>query len=128
MYSNGQGVQQDYSEAVRWYKLAAAQGEVGAQSNLGIQFFKGQGVLQDYADALRWFKLAAAQGDAIAQFNLGVMYLYGAGVTQDYARAHMWWNLSAAIGNENALKQRDLVVRPEQLIFSYCTAIVCPPR
>ena len=26
MYNNGRGVKQDYAEAVRWYKLAAAQG------------------------------------------------------------------------------------------------------
>jgi TPR repeat protein len=32
---NGQGVTQDYTEAVRWYKLAAAQGHASAQNNLG---------------------------------------------------------------------------------------------
>lgn len=30
MYENGQGVAQDYQEAVRWYRLAAEQGNAGA--------------------------------------------------------------------------------------------------
>ena len=30
MYDNGQGVQQDYKEAVKWYRKAAEQGHNGA--------------------------------------------------------------------------------------------------
>ena len=29
MYASGQGVTQDYKEAVKWYRLAAAQGDAG---------------------------------------------------------------------------------------------------
>ena len=36
MYAKGQGVRQDYAEAVRWYRRAAEQGDVQAQSNLGV--------------------------------------------------------------------------------------------
>ena len=35
MYSQGLGVDQDKAEAVKWYKLAAEQGYMKAQSNLG---------------------------------------------------------------------------------------------
>ncbi len=31
MYENGEGVPQDYKEAVKWYRLAAEQGQVNAQ-------------------------------------------------------------------------------------------------
>jgi TPR repeat protein len=64
MFYNGQGVAQDYAEAVRLYSLAAAQGHAVAQFNLGYMFEKGQGVAQDRAEAIRWYRLAAAQGDA----------------------------------------------------------------
>ena len=47
MYRNGWGVAQDYKEAVKWYRLAAAQGYAMAQSNLGSKYAKGQGVAQD---------------------------------------------------------------------------------
>ena len=33
-YFNGQGVPQDYKEAVRWYRLSAEQGDEGAQNHL----------------------------------------------------------------------------------------------
>ena len=36
MYDNGEGVPQDYAEAVKWYRLAAEQGDARAQYNLGL--------------------------------------------------------------------------------------------
>ena len=36
MYGAGRGVPQDDAEAVRWYRLAAEQGEASAQYNLGV--------------------------------------------------------------------------------------------
>ena len=36
MYDNGDGVTQDYAKAVKWYQLAADQGQVNAQSKLKI--------------------------------------------------------------------------------------------
>ncbi len=38
MYERGQGVPQDYKEAVKWYRLAAEQGDAEAQFNLGIMY------------------------------------------------------------------------------------------
>ena len=38
MYDNGEGVPQDYAEAVRWYRLAAEQGNASAQFNLGSMY------------------------------------------------------------------------------------------
>lgn len=35
MYDSGQGVAQNYAEAAKWYELAAEQGNVAAQTNLG---------------------------------------------------------------------------------------------
>ena len=59
MYYDGQGVIQDYAEALKWYKLAAAQGDAGAQNTIGSMYSKGDGVIQNYAEALKWYKLAA---------------------------------------------------------------------
>ena len=73
----------DDAEAVRWYRLAAEQGDASAQLDLGVMYATGEGVPQDAAEAVRWFRLAAEQGDASAQFNLGVRYDTGEGVPQD---------------------------------------------
>ncbi len=67
MYSNGQGVPQDHTEAVRWYRLAAAQGHAYGQQNLGVMYDNGEGVPQDYKEAVRWYRLAATQGIELAR-------------------------------------------------------------
>ena len=69
MYSNGQGVIQDYAEAVRLYKLSAAQGDASAQFNLGLMYAQGQGVLQNNVQAHMWFNIAAVKGDKAAVKN-----------------------------------------------------------
>ena len=96
LYVLGRGVAQNYSEAVRWYRLSAAQGFARAQNNLGVAYALGQGVPQNYAEAVKWYKLAAIQGNAVAQTSLGLAYERGQGVTQDYAEAVRWYTLSAA--------------------------------
>ena len=70
LYRNGQGVTQDYQEALKWYRLAAAQGDASAQNNIGWMYLKGYGVTQDHQEALKLFRLAAAQGNATAIENL----------------------------------------------------------
>ena len=59
MYANGQGVKQDYFEAVRWFLQAAEQGVASAQANLGSAYTAGRGVRQDDTEAVKWFKKAA---------------------------------------------------------------------
>ena len=59
MYANGQGVEQDYAQAARWYRLAAEQGLAYSQYNLGLMYANGQGVGQDYVQAYMWYDLAA---------------------------------------------------------------------
>ena len=43
----------DYAEAVKWYRLAAAQGNADVQFNLGTMYYDGKGVTQDYAEAVK---------------------------------------------------------------------------
>jgi TPR repeat protein len=110
VYEHGDGVPQDYGEALKWYHLAANQGDSLAQLNLGVMSRDGNGVLKNYAEAMKWFHLAADQGLALAQFNLGLMYANGLG-PQDYVQAHMWLSLSAAQGTQDAPKNREIVER-----------------
>jgi TPR repeat protein len=60
MYSHGQGVPQNYAEAVKWYRKGADQGNAHAQTFLGIMYRDGQGVPQDYVEAHKWFNLAVS--------------------------------------------------------------------
>jgi hypothetical protein len=58
MYYNGLGVPQDYKIAVKWFRLAAEQGDATAQDSLGVMYAKGHGVPQDDKTAAKWFRLA----------------------------------------------------------------------
>ena len=111
MYDNGEGVLKDEAEAVKWFRLAAEQGDAKAQFNLGLMYDNGEGVLKDEAEAVRWFRLAAEQGVATAQFNLGIRYGKGEGVLKDSVLAHMWFNIAGANGYARARKLRDNLER-----------------
>jgi TPR repeat protein len=67
MYFNGQGVPQDYAEAMKWYRLAADQGAAPAQKNLGLFYANGHGVPQDYVYAHMWSNLAAGKKSRYAR-------------------------------------------------------------
>jgi TPR repeat protein len=59
MYDNGEGLAQDYRQAVLWYGKSAEQGNANAQYNLGMMYANGLSVPQDWVQALKWFNLAA---------------------------------------------------------------------
>ena len=95
-YYNGDGVPQDYEQALWWFRKAAEQGHADAQYMLGVIYYKGRrGVPQDYEQALWWSRKAAEQGHADAQRILGVIYYRGDGVPQDHEQA-LWWSRKAA--------------------------------
>ncbi|HTM08741.1 MAG TPA: tetratricopeptide repeat protein [Verrucomicrobiae bacterium] len=98
MYAEGKGVPQDFAEAIKWYRLAAAQENAPAMYSLGLAYEKGQGVPQDFDEAVKWYRLAAAREDEWAQMRLGQLYEEGNGVPQDYAQAVRWYRLGAAQG------------------------------
>jgi len=72
-YVTGEGVTQDYNEAVHWFSLAAAQGHVIAQSTLGAYYAIGRGVSQDYAKAYFWSLLAQAGGDDASKYRIPLL-------------------------------------------------------
>jgi TPR repeat protein len=94
-------------QAVKWYMLAAEQGNSKAQSNLGIMYFSGQGVTQDYKQAVKWTLLAAEQGFVNAQFTLGLVYENGLGTPQDNVYGHMWYHIASSNGSINASEHRN---------------------
>ena len=52
---------------MKWYRLAADQGNASAQINLGLMHAKGEGVPQNYIQAHMWLNLAGARGDEEAR-------------------------------------------------------------
>ena len=66
LYEKGLGTAQDYTEAARWYRLAAAQNYAPAEINLGLLYERGLGVPKDTTEALRWYRRASGlSGDEV---------------------------------------------------------------
>ena len=74
---------QDNEEAVKWYRRAAEQGDVEAQTKFGDCYFYGHGLPKDEADGLKWYRKAGDQGYASAQYCLAECDHHGHGVPQD---------------------------------------------
>ena len=67
MYYSGEGVPQDFKEAVKWLRKAADQGHAWAQYTLGLMHYNGEGVPQDKVTTYAWWNIAAANGNATAK-------------------------------------------------------------
>jgi TPR repeat protein len=93
------GLPSDVSEAIKWYRAAAEQGDAYGQYNLGAVYANGEGMPKDDAEAVKWWRMAADQGLANAQYNLGFMYADGRGVPKDDAEAVKWYRAAAATGH-----------------------------
>ena len=72
-YAFGDGVGQDYSEAVRWFFRAAEQGHVISQATLGAYYMAGRGVSVDLSKAYFWAYVARAGGDAGSKLRVEML-------------------------------------------------------
>ena len=70
MYAFGQGVPQNYPQAIKWLRMAAAQGEPKAMFKLGSMYANGQGFVRDHQRAAMWFVMAAESGNPKAEKEL----------------------------------------------------------
>ena len=85
---------------IRYFELAADQGNANAQFNLGFQYYIGEGVDQDYDKAFQLFQLSAEQGFPPAMFAYGDCYYLGNGVKQDLKKAAEWYQKAIDAGYE----------------------------
>jgi GAF domain-containing protein len=66
-------VKQDYTQAARWFSMAAAQGNVHAQSALAAYYLSGIGVPKDLSKAYFWALLAQAGGDESSKYRVQML-------------------------------------------------------
>ena len=117
MYDNGEGVPQDYNEAIKWFTKAAEQGDAKAQFNLGNVYYHEEGVPQDYKEAVKWYRKSAEQGDADAQAMVGACYAGGLGVTKNPIEGCAWLGIAIVNGDEDAKEWiKRIELSSEQLI------------
>lgn len=101
-YNFGQGVAQDQTCALYWYRKAAENGHVGAMNQTGYMYHYGLGTDDNYKEALKWYRKAASRNSAAAMGNIATMYQYGQGVKQDYGESIKWLRKAIALGDSDA--------------------------
>ncbi len=94
-YAAGDGVAQDWSEAFKWFSLAAASGMPTAQHNLAVMYERSRGTDQNLEEAAKWYAKAAEQGYPPSQYNLAVAYARGWGLPADVPKAIEWFERAA---------------------------------
>ncbi len=102
-YANGdKGLVRNKSEAAKWIRLSAKQGNPDAELYVGSMYAVGESVPKDSAEAAKWYRKAAEQGQRDAAQLLGSAYVLGDGVGKDMVEAHVWLDLAGQLGNDQA--------------------------
>jgi uncharacterized protein len=83
----GDGVEQDHTEAVQWFRASAMAGFPVGAANLGWAYQSGRGVVLDLKSAAEWYTRAADGGHAESEYNLALLYLAGQGVPSNRRKA-----------------------------------------
>eukprot|EP00735_Rhodelphis_limneticus_P011886 TRINITY_DN5047_c0_g1::TRINITY_DN5047_c0_g1_i1::g.24877::m.24877 TRINITY_DN5047_c0_g1::TRINITY_DN5047_c0_g1_i1::g.24877 ORF type:complete len:469 (+),score=-3.55,sp/A0A0H2VDN9/ESIB_ECOL6/30.51/4e-31,sp/A0A0H2VDN9/ESIB_ECOL6/32.42/1e-23,sp/A0A0H2VDN9/ESIB_ECOL6/29.74/4e-22,sp/A0A0H2VDN9/ESIB_ECOL6/29.48/1e-20,Sel1/PF08238.7/4.6,Sel1/PF08238.7/0.026,Sel1/PF08238.7/4.4e-08,Sel1/PF08238.7/0.00027,Sel1/PF08238.7/1.6e-07,Sel1/PF08238.7/6.1e-08,Sel1/PF08238.7/0.89,Sel1/PF08238.7/3e-09,TPR_16/PF13432.1/ len=112
IYEQGDGVEVDHDEALKWLEKAANHNHTTAQCNLGMHYLQQadshkcrhnsaeQQRLQELA--ISWLRKSALSGQPTAQNKLGQCYSTGCGVPKDMKMALSWWKQAAALGDVEA--------------------------
>lgn len=81
MYHNGEGIEQNFSEALRLYKQGVVRGDVKANFGIGYMYFKGEGLGTDFEKArathqkaLGAIQKSADAGNYFWQYRMGRAY------------------------------------------------------
>ena len=83
LYYTGRIGEQNYAEAVKYYKMAAGYGSLIALENLGYCYYYGRDVAVNYETAYHYFIKPALAGRLESLYKIGDMYAKGLYVEQD---------------------------------------------
>ena len=125
-YHDGQGVEKDANEAVKWYQNAvkggnteaqayldsltsvidevkslteaAEKGDADAMRTVAYAYLTGSGVKPSDEEAAKWFRKAAENGNSRAMLDIGLCYEDGVGVEKDPKEAFRWYRMAADKG------------------------------
>ena len=109
IYVRGRGVEQNSTEAIKWYTKA---GTTESIVRIGEMYEFGRGVVRDYAESIKWYTEAAESGSTETAVRLGDMYAIGRGGVEKndteaikwYTKAVKWYTEDAEKGFTDAMK------------------------
>lgn len=97
MYHRGEGVRQDFRQALILYRQAAGKKDPEGMFLTGCMYYNGEGVAPDYPEAYRWFRQAAENGNVLAMQYLAIMFKEGIGVPKSNIEAAKWRRKAAGL-------------------------------
>lgn len=86
-YEFGFGVEENNTEAFKYYTLAAEKDNTASKYRLGLCYKYGTGTTENMTEAYNWFSKAAENEHFNAQYETAMMLLDGKGVAQDEQKA-----------------------------------------
>jgi len=99
-YMDGMGVEENFKEAVKWFRLAGNHPDT--QFDLGSCYNEGKGVKKDYKKAIQLFENAAQHEHTKSIYKLGLNYFDGKGVEQDNLKGCAYILLASLQGHIDA--------------------------
>ncbi|WP_298940589.1 lipoprotein [uncultured Psychromonas sp.] len=100
----------DYSEAAKWYSLAADQDGAYESYRLALLLNDGQGVSKNTREAYKYFKKAADKGYGSAYFYVAYFLSKGEGVTKDLIAARKWYEKALIKDPEESVVKNNLAL------------------
>ena len=88
----------DCYQALRWFRLAGAQGHVKSQYRVGYALAHGAGCAIDLQQAATWLRKAAVNGDPKGQYEFGLLFIHPDYAKRNEEEAFRWIRLSALAG------------------------------
>jgi TPR repeat protein len=95
---NGNGLERNIAEAIKWFVKSAEQGNADAQASLGSIYWLGQNGDIDYVKSYGWYLMAANQGHSGSEYLVGYCLTTGTGTPQDIKLGATWYLKSARHG------------------------------
>ncbi len=106
MYQFGEGVPENQSQALTWFRKSADLDHADGHFVAGQMYEKGLGTPQDYDRAFASYEAASDMGHLDARKRLAMMHAEGLGTQVDYVLAAQLLNSAAEQGDQEA---RDLL-------------------
>ena len=103
MYSNGKGVEKDFSKAFSWFQRASDSGDTMGKTCLAECYLNGKGTVRDEPRGVVLLQEAVAKGNLVAMDNLGHCYQKGIGTKANPEEAARLFRLASDGGDLDSL-------------------------
>ncbi|UDQ98048.1 tetratricopeptide repeat protein [Lentisphaerota bacterium WC36G] len=100
-FLNGYGVKQNYSQAMQFFKRAAAESYIPAIANVGFMYLNGIDVQPNTVRAMEYFQRSISKNYPPALYGLGLCYAK----RKEFEKAALWFRKAARLNYPPAMNE-----------------------